>query len=613
MEDTSQCEDSPLIIALKNKATSEIVTTLIAAHPDAVKEADRHGTPCLIVALWNDAPLEVVTAMIGACPDAVKQEDANGKTALHVALQYSTGIADAIPFALIAAYPDAIKKKNTFGEYPLHMLNHNATPELLNALITPYPDALKLKSNDGDTPLHKVLQKNVTSELLTAMMTAYPDAIKKKNKNGNTPLHMAMRGNATPPEIVTALMTAYPDALKMKNKDGNTPLHMALHFARHFGALVVTALIAAYPDALKLKNKRGNTPLHVAAIDATPVTLAALIAVYPGAAMVKNKKKSWIGQNSGGQTPLHIALKRKVTPDAETLAMIAACPDAVKQEDANGKFPLDYVLEGAETPASAWFGRSGTVPATRYQPLVSIEVANALVVAWPDSVLLKDDVNGETGLHCALLKNVPEAIVITMIAQCPDVVRETCNAGNTALHIALKKTPCAVECRCLRKPYTELLLATLLAACPVAATKTDSNGCTPLTLALQHLAPNAVVRQLIVHFPAALEMTTPAITHWTQFWMNKEGGGDTVFHTLAGSHFPTIADARNANAVCFTLAERHSSKMTRNVILNMIPRHELRQGGCEPAEEQAARAQYLSILQHARTAIDAKEAAVGGK
>ena len=35
-------------------------------------------------------------------------------------------------------------------------------------------------------------------------------------------------------------------------------------------------------------------------------------------------------------------------------------------------------------------------------------------------------------------------------------------------------------------------------------------------------------------------------------------------------------------------------------ILNCIPRHELRQGGCEPAEEQAALAKYLAILQTAR-------------
>ena len=43
-------------------------------------------------------------------------------------------------------------------------------------------------------------------------------------------------------------------------------------------------------------------------------------------------------------------------------------------------------------------------------------------------------------------------------------------------------------------------------------------------------------------------------------------------------------------------------------ILNMVPRHQLRQDDCNPAKEQAALAQYLSILQEARTVIDAKEA-----
>ena len=35
-------------------------------------------------------------------------------------------------------------------------------------------------------------------------------------------------------------------------------------------------------------------------------------------------------------------------------------------------------------------------------------------------------------------------------------------------------------------------------------------------------------------------------------------------------------------------------------ILNCIPRHELRQGGCEPDEEQAAQAKYSAILQEAK-------------
>ena len=46
-------------------------------------------------------------------------------------------------------------------------------------------------------------------------------------------------------------------------------------------------------------------------------------------------------------------------------------------------------------------------------------------------------------------------------------------------------------------------------------------------------------------------------------------------------------------------------------ILNCIPRHELRQGGCEPAAEQVAQTQYSAILREARAMIDAAEAAAG--
>ena len=37
-------------------------------------------------------------------------------------------------------------------------------------------------------------------------------------------------------------------------------------------------------------------------------------------------------------------------------------------------------------------------------------------------------------------------------------------------------------------------------------------------------------------------------------------------------------------------------------ILNCILRHELRQGGCEPAEEQVAPTEYLAILRDAKLA-----------
>ena len=42
-------------------------------------------------------------------------------------------------------------------------------------------------------------------------------------------------------------------------------------------------------------------------------------------------------------------------------------------------------------------------------------------------------------------------------------------------------------------------------------------------------------------------------------------------------------------------------------ILNCIPRHELRLGGCEPAEEQDARTKYLAILREARAKTGQKE------
>ena len=48
-------------------------------------------------------------------------------------------------------------------------------------------------------------------------------------------------------------------------------------------------------------------------------------------------------------------------------------------------------------------------------------------------------------------------------------------------------------------------------------------------------------------------------------------------------------------------------------ILNCIPRHELRQGGCEPEAEQVAQTQYSAILREARAMIGTAEAAAAAQ
>ena len=480
--------------------------------------------------------------------------------------------------------------------------------------------------------------------------------LKEKSGDGRTPLHLALENNA--PEVVTtALLEAWPGAAKEKDRWGDTPLQYALHYKAP--EAVVMALIAAWPDAVKVKNELGSTPLYVAIQNNAPeAVVMALLAACPDA--VKE-------QDGIGDTLLIYALQNKAT-EAVAMALFEAWPDAAKEKSGRyGNTPLHHALVHNAPEA----------------------VLTALLTAWTDAVKEKNN-TGNTPLHIAVKFKAPEAVVTALLAAWPDAVKEKNITGNTPLHIAVKfKAP-------------EAVVMAMIAACSGAVKEKNRAGNTPLRLAVKRHASDAVVRALVAAFPGALKGVTKITTdRWTK---QPTGGGDTVLHTLATAKCSSVAEARNANTICFTLVQKRASLTATNAvgqtpaeasraekvpgnfgrmverkpnphlvasfreiaaykkrthlsvmhfrdwttvshawctpsaklvaltvlmvgetykrgllprlpmdcwyfILKCIPRHELRQGGCEPAAEQVALTKYLAILREARGRIDAAAAA----
>ena len=544
----------------------------------------------------------------------LKEKDENGGTLLIHALLYEA--PEAVAMALFKAWPDAAKEMDNYGNTPLvHALGKKAPEAVVMALFEAWPDAVKEKNFFGNTPLVHALENEAPEAVVMALVGAWPGAAKEKTKGGDTVLHIALKNNA-PDAVVMALFEAWPDAVKEKTKFvGETPLHLAAQFKAP--KAVVMALFEAWPDAVKEKNFLGKIPLHIA-----------------------------LGYGA---------------PDAVVMALFEAWPDAVKEEDNQGDAALHHALENNAPEA----------------------VALALLEAWPDAVKAKNG-DGNTPLVCALQNKAPDAVVMALIAARPDAAKVKTNAGYV-----------------------------------------DRDGYTPLHFAAEFHASDAVVRALVAAFPGAVKEATEISTWWSS--NEPQGGGDTVLHTLAAAPWAagcsSVAEARNANIICFTLVEKRASLTATNAlgqtpaqasqaakeldgtgdrerwmiaspsgtlfnqfgvaarrahrqrkyhlvasfreiaaykrrthlslehfrdwttvshawctpsaklvaltvlmvgdtykrgllprmpmdcwhrILNCIPRHELRQGGCEPEAEQVAQAKYSAILREARARVDAE-------
>ena len=442
------------------------------------------------------------------------------------------------------------------------------------------------KDWNGDTPLLKALMYKAPEAVVMALFEAWPGAVKEQSNGGSIPLHIALWKGA-PEAVAMALFEAWPDAVKEKSNGGDTPLHIALK--KKASEAVAMALIAASPDAAKEKNKFGDIPLHLAVLYKAPeaVTMA-LIAAWPDA--VKEK-------TNGGKTPLIYALIKKA-PEAVVMAMIAAWPDAAKGKDYAGNTPLHLAAKFKAPEA----------------------VAMALIEAWPDAAKEKNDI-GYTPLHLAAEYHASDAVVRALFASFQGAVKEvtkitthrdskqrTKGGGDTVLH-----TLAAAQCRSAAEARNSNIICFTLVEKRASLTATNALGQTPAEASRADKVPNdygAMVDRkpnphLIASFreiAAYKKRTHLSLVHFRDW--------TTVSHAWC------MPSAKLVALTVMMVGETYKRGLLPRLpmdcwyfILNCIPRHELRQGGCEPAAEQAALAQYSAILREARARIDAAEAA----
>ena len=501
----------------------------------------------------------------------LKEKNTYGSTPLHLALAYEA--PEAVVMVLFAAWPDAAKEKKKNGYTPLHLALKKGVPQAVAmALVAAWPDAAKGKTNRGDTPLHFALVYKASEAVAVAVVAAWPDAVKEKGTNGNTPLHFVLEKNSsvesiagrrvlveeynTPEAVVMAMIAACPDAARGTNSDGETPLHAALVALAYkkWSEAVVMALFAAWPDAVKEKKKNDSeTPLYLALRNKAPeAVVMAMIAAFPDAAK---------GKSSDGDTLLDYALVYQA-PEAVVMALFAACPNAVKRKSRGGYYPLHYAAEYHASDA----------------------VVRALIAAFPGALQ-----------------------EVTTIYPHRDLTKQP-TGGYTVLHmLATAECSSAAETR-----NTNIICFTLVEK-RASLTATNALGQTPSEASRIDKVANdfgrMVDRKPNPHLVASFREIT-AYKKLAHLSVMHFRDWTTVSHAWCTPSAKLIA------LTVLLVGETYKRGLLPRLpmdcwyrILNCIPRHELRQGGCELAEEQVARTKYLAILREAKARVDAAAAA----
>lgn len=389
------------------------------------------------------------------------------------------------------------------------------------------------------------------------------------------------------------------DWLKGGGRHGDTPLQYAVD-NKDISAAVTLALLAACPGAAKVKDGYGNNPLHDALgnKDTTKPVVSALFAAYPGA--VKDK-------NNGGMTPL----------DCGILPGIPA--DVVAEYRRNlldhGAMCMSYLREGKHLDAAdffAWFdahkGDGEWLKVTDqdgYTPLhhalkiegIPVAVSLAIIHACPEADKIADDEFGSTLLNSAVLYNASAPVVAALIAVWPGAIKEVDEDGNTPLHSLAN-----ADCSTLAERRRTNIICFILVKHRASLAVTNDFEQTPAAAAAASETPHP-------HLIATLREITLFKKHTHLSWIHFRDW-TTVSHAWCTPSAKLVA------LTVLMVGETYKRELLPRLpmdcwyrILNCIPRHELRLGGCEPTEEQAALVTYVAILREARMAVVASDAA----
>lgn len=315
----------------------DILIPLIEANPRAVRHTDSNGLLPLHYACKNKASSEVIESLLLHYPEAAHVPIQGTKALpLHIALRQSP-IDSAVVFILLDAFPKAASMGQSQGRLPLHIAISSGAPlKVIRRLIEIHPRGLGTRDSQSHIPLVTAcFHEGVSMEVIKFLCDQCPDSTQSKGRFGRLPLHYAARFGTH--QLVQFLIEQYPDAVSSRDNTGSLPIHYSC-LTRDSLPIVQLLLDryggkASHYGGLAVVNNDGHTPLHCRASRsnlATDETLQLMIETYPAAIHV---------EDNDGMLPLHVACSCPRSTLLNIRPLVEADPVTIIRKTANESTP----------------------------------------------------------------------------------------------------------------------------------------------------------------------------------------------------------------------------------------------------------------------------------
>jgi len=140
----------------------KIIECLAQVYPESLLlvESGTHRTP-LHIAMRARASDEVIAFLMKTCPEAVSMQDALGRIPLHYAC--SNQVSTVTIKSLIWSYPESVRASDNLGWTPLHVASSlYQTPDVVEVMLIACPEAVFMNTMKGSSS-HTVAQINRSS------------------------------------------------------------------------------------------------------------------------------------------------------------------------------------------------------------------------------------------------------------------------------------------------------------------------------------------------------------------------------------------------------------------------------------------------------------------
>lgn len=627
-----------LHLAIEDKVPEQVMLDVLNAWPDACKHRDKRGMLPLAYALRYSAPMSVFLRVLEANTDAAQETNIEVKGQTHLKLAVLHDATDEIVSILLNAWPDAINEKDAAGETVLHTRCFAGAPA--DAV------ARHLQSfSSGFACFQNLLKGGAlldTDTFLTWWTEHSAACIKETTPDtGCNVLHLALASNV-PERVMVALVTSWPAGVKQRNAKGQIPLATALQADPSEGSVV--ALLKAWPDSAKLEDGGGKIPLQNAlvSLSPTPAKIRPLLEMWPEAAMKVD---------GDGNTALHLALEARNRRAESVRAVLSAWPGAAKEKNGAAKFPFQLTLKirqlkkgmyypdnlhdsDAEMQLAVLDAWPGVAVGLRTNPR-SIKFGTTLVQTallehthesvvlellriWPDAAKIVDDAYGCTLLERAISMNAPVTIVRAILKLSPADAKKVSKTrraqrfnnhfefgGGTMFHKLAENEENAGQITLMHKRLpNDICFALAAAGTSITAVDVQGNSAeaehinsTSDQLMLIETQSSMTMDELFNHHLLASFREVARFQALPHLGLMHLRDWTTVSHSWSPP------SAKWTALTVLLVGETYRRKVLPRLpmdawykILNMIPRHELRQGYCSKAEEDAALGRYTAML-----------------